>query len=232
MLKISDLQKNYGVRTVLSINTLSIKPHEFVGLIGNNGAGKTTLLSLILDLIAPTKGVVFSKDQAVYKSDRWKSYTGSFLGENFLIPYLTPVEFLSFIGDLHGKNKADLENFINETAAFFSDGITEKKYIRSLSMGNKNKVGILAAIYSSPEVLILDEPFANLDPGSQSWLKNALKELNQKGVTILLSSHDLKHVTDICSRVLLLEKGEIINDLSTHENSLQELEAYFKVGEM
>lgn len=229
MLEINNLKKVYGNRTVLSIKGLHIKPTDFVGLIGNNGAGKTTLLSLILNLIEPTSGNIFSKNQNVYKSDHWKSYTGSYLGENFLIPYLTAVEFLEFIGKLHGKNKADLDNFLQEITGFFPEGINEKKYIRNLSTGNKNKVGILAAIYSSPEVLILDEPFANLDPGSQSWLKTKLIDLNQNGVIILLSSHDLKHVTDICSRILLLDKGEIIKDLCSPKNTLQVLEAYFNV---
>jgi ABC-2 type transport system ATP-binding protein len=229
MLEIKNLQKKYSGRTVLSIESLTVNPQELVGLVGNNGAGKTTFLSLILDLIKATSGYVNSKDQNVYQSDHWKSYTGAYLGENFLIPFLSPIEFLKYIGKLHGKTQSDLDQFLTENAGFFSDGLEGKTYIRNLSLGNKNKTGILASIFTSPEVLILDEPFANLDPGSQSWLKRKLTELNKEGVTILLSSHDLKHVTDICSRILLLDKGEIKNDIPCHENSLQELESYFNV---
>ncbi|HPD96157.1 MAG TPA: ATP-binding cassette domain-containing protein, partial [Tenuifilaceae bacterium] len=106
----------------------------------------------------------------------------------------------------------------------------DKTYIRDLSAGNKNKVGILAAILPKPEILILDEPFANLDPSSQLWLKSKLKELNNNGVTIVVSSHDLKHVTEICSRILILDNGKLVKDIPTNSNSLKELENYFNVS--
>jgi len=227
MIKIHNLKKAYGKRIVLSIEELTINKHELVGIVGNNGAGKTTMLSLILDLIEPSKGTVQSKDQLVSKSEDWKSYTGSYLNEGFLIPFLTPMEFLEFIGKLHGLNSSDVKAFLKENASFYADDITVKKYIRELSAGNKNKVGILASFLSFPEILILDEPFANLDPSSQSWLKSKLKKLNDEGVTIIISSHDLKHVTDICNRILLIEHGIIVKDKNTNAETLDELENYF-----
>jgi len=172
---------------------------------------------------------VNSKDQLVSKVDDWKSYTGSYLNEGFLIPFLTPIEFLEFIGKLHGLNSSDVKNFLNENAPFYADDISAKKYIRELSAGNKNKVGILASMLSAPEILILDEPFANLDPSSQSWLKSKLKKMNDSGVTIIISSHDLKHVTDICNRILLIENGIIVKDKHTNAETLDELESYFYV---
>ena len=209
MIQISNLKKAYGKKVVLSIDDLTINEHELVGIVGNNGAGKTTMLSLILDLIEPSRGSVKSKDQLVSKVDDWKNYTGSYLNEGFLIPFLTPLEFLEFIGKLHGLNSSDVKSFLNENAAFYAEDINSKKYIRELSAGNKNKIGILASILPTPEILILDEPFSNLDPSSQSWLKLKLKKLNDNGVTIIISSHDLKHVTDVCSRILLIENGII-----------------------
>lgn len=229
MIELLELQKTYSEKTVLSIQQLTISTGELVGLVGNNGAGKTTMLSLILDLIKPTTGIARSKQKDVSKWDSWKTYTGSYLGEGFLIPFLTPLEFLDYVGSLHGKNKADLSDFLSAVSGFFSGDMNAKKYIRDLSLGNKNKIGILAAIYASPEILILDEPFANLDPGSQSWLKRKLTELNQKGVSVLMSSHDLKHVTDVCSRVLLLDNGKIIKDIHVNNTALTELEAYFSI---
>jgi len=229
MIKINKLKKAYGKRIVLEIEDLTISEFEFIGIVGNNGAGKTTLLSLILDLIEPSKGFVKSKDQLVSKSDDWKNYTGSYLNEGFLIPFLTPLEFLEFIGKLHKLGSSELNAFLNENAAFYPDDITAKKYIRELSAGNKNKIGILASIFSDPEILILDEPFSNLDPSSQSWLKSKLKKMNDKGVTIIISSHDLKHVTDICNRIVLIEAGKIIKDISTNSETLIELENYFNV---
>ena len=229
MIELINLKKAYTGRTVLSIDNLTIKEKEFIGLVGNNGAGKTTMLSLILDLIKPSGGVVTSKQKLVSESDDWKTYTGSFLGEGFLIPFLTPMEFLEFIGGLHGKKSSDAMDFLSESAGFFTEEINHKKYIRDHSAGNKNKLGILAAIFTDPEVLILDEPFSNLDPSSQAWLKSKLKNLNEGGVTILISSHDLKHVTDICGRIVLLEKGVIIKDCKTNVETLPELEQYFNV---
>ena len=229
MIEILKLQKVYSKSFALTIENLKINKRELVGLVGNNGAGKTTLLSLILDLIKATDGYVKSKDLQVDKTDDWKNYTGSYLNERFLIPYLTPKEFFEFVGDLYGKNKSDIALFMKENEGFFSIE-DEDLYIRELSAGNKNKVGILATMISNPEIIILDEPFANLDPSSQLWLKSKLKELNAKGTTIIISSHDLMHVTEICSRILILEDGKIVNDSKTHSNSLQELESYFKLN--
>jgi ABC-2 type transport system ATP-binding protein len=229
MIEIIDLQKRYGNQVALSIEKLEINKNELVGLVGNNGAGKTTLLSLILDLIAPTSGFVTSKSIKVSDTDAWKSYTGSFLNEGFLIPFLNPVEYLSFIGRLHGINETDVLVFLEENKLFFDIDVFSEKYIRELSAGNKNKVGILASILSKPEFLILDEPFSNLDPSSQSWLKSKLKDLSKEGVTVIISSHDLKHVTEICSRILLLEDGRIVKDANTSNETLIELEKYFEI---
>jgi len=230
MIQINNLKKAYGKKVVLSIDELTINEHELVGIVGNNGAGKTTMLSLILDLIEPSRGSVKSKDQLVSKVDDWKNYTGSYLNEGFLIPFLTPLEFLEFIGKLHGLNRTDVLTFINENAVFYAEDITSKKYIRELSAGNKNKVGILASMLCSPEILILDEPFSNLDPSSQSWLKSKLKKLNDEGITIIISSHDLKQVTDVCSRILLIENGIIVKDKNTNAETLDELESYFNIN--
>jgi len=231
MLEVKNIQKVYNGKTVVNIPELAIANGETVGLVGNNGAGKTTLFRMILDLIRPTKGEVYSKKVNVALTEDWKHYTGSHLDEGFLIDYLTPEEYFKFIGDLHGLSAGDVTERLQPFLDFFNGEIlNQRKYIRDFSKGNQKKVGVAAAALSNPEFLILDEPFANLDPSSQIRLKNLLKFLrDQKNMTLLISSHDLSHVIEVCERIIILEKGQVVQDMATTENTLQELEEYFTV---
>ncbi|WP_129715347.1 ABC transporter ATP-binding protein [Pedobacter sp. SYP-B3415] len=229
MIEIKDLKKIYGNRTVVDIPALEIRAGETVGLVGNNGAGKTTFFRMLLDLIRPTSGAVFSKGEDVSKNSAWKDYTASYLDEGFLIDYLTPEEYFTFIGSLHGLSVAHVADYLRQYEEFFNGEILNRgKYIRDFSKGNQNKVGIAAALMQKPEILVLDEPFANLDPTTQIRLKNLLRDLSVKqNLTTFISSHDLNHVTDICNRIVLVEKGQVIKDIQTDENTLAELETYF-----
>lgn len=232
MIQTKELSKAYKGTTVLNINTLDIPKGQSFGLVGNNGAGKTTYFSLLLDLIKPTTGNITTNEIVVDKSEDWKPFTSAFIDESFLIGYLTPEEYFYFIGDLRGQNKADVDALTAQFEDFFNGEIIgKKKYLRDLSKGNQKKAGIVAALIGNPEVIILDEPFANLDPTTQIRLKQILKDLAEKqGVTVLVSSHDLMHVTDVCERIVVLEKGEIIKDLETNPTTLKELEAHFASG--
>jgi len=232
MITIENLSKAYNNVEVLNIPHLDIPNGQCFGLVGNNGAGKTTLFSLLLDLIAPNSGSVQNKDVIVNESEDWKPFTSAFIDESFLIGYLTPEEYFYFIGELRGQSKADIDAFLMPYTDFFNDEIlNKKKYIRDLSKGNQKKVGVVAALIGSPEVIILDEPFANLDPTTQFRLKAIIKEmaLNQK-TTILISSHDLIHTTEVCSRIVVLNKGNIVKDIQTNTETLKELEAFFSGG--
>ena len=229
MIYTKDLSKTYNGTTVLHIEELTIPKGQSFGLVGNNGAGKTTYFSLLLDLIKPTTGSITSNEVVVDQSEDWKPFTSAFIDESFLIGYLTPEEYFYFIGDLRGQNRADVDALTSQFEDFFNGEILgKKKYLRDLSKGNQKKAGIVAALIGNPEVIILDEPFANLDPTTQIRLKQILKDLAQKqGVTILVSSHDLMHVTDVCERIVVLEKGNIVKDLETNPTTLKELEAHF-----
>jgi len=231
MIHVQNLSKTYNGQTVLNIEDLKIEKGESFGLVGNNGAGKTTFFSLLLDLIQPSTGFIASNDVKIHQSEDWKKFTGAFLDESFLIGYLTPVEYLYFIGELRGVNKASVDEFLVPFQPFFNDEILDgKKYIRDLSKGNQKKVGIAGAFIGDPEVVILDEPFANLDPTTQIRLKNLLKEIAAtKSITMLVSSHDLQHTIEVSNRIVALEKGRIIKDLKTDENTMSELENLFAV---
>ncbi|MCW5914420.1 MAG: ABC transporter ATP-binding protein [Chitinophagaceae bacterium] len=228
LLEVQNLKKNYGNRTVVNIPSLGINQGEAVGLVGNNGAGKTTLFRMILDLIRPTEGKVLSNGEDVSQSDQWKKYTGSFIDEGFVIDYLTPEEYFDFIGQINHLSRAAIQEQLNKFSEVFNDEILKKgKYIRDLSKGNKNKVGIAAALLANPQLLILDEPFANLDPTTQIRLKKLIREYKAHDVTMFISSHDLNHVTEVCDRIVILEKGVIVKDLITSQDTLKELESYF-----
>lgn len=229
MLEFKQLQKSYAGRMVVNINHLNIRAGETIGLVGNNGAGKTTMFRMLLDLIRPDHGEVLSKGVNVANSSDWKNYTASYLDEGFLIDYLTPEEYFIFIGSLHDLSAAHVADYLKQYDEFFNGEILSRgKYIRDFSKGNQNKVGIAAALMQKPELLVLDEPFANLDPTTQIRLKTLIKNLKlTHRLTTLISSHDLNHVTDVCDRIILLEKGVVIKDFHTDENTLKELEAYF-----
>jgi ABC-2 type transport system ATP-binding protein len=231
MIEVKNLEKSYSGITVVNIKAMRVLPGETVGLVGNNGAGKTTLFRMLLDLVRPNKGEVYSKGTSVANAEAWKHYTGSHLDEGFLIDYLTPEEYFSFIGDLHGLSSGDIqERLLPFMDLFNGEILQQRKYIRDFSKGNQKKIGIAAAVLFHPELLILDEPFANLDPSSQIRLKNLLKSLHERyNMTMLISSHDLNHVIEVCERIVILEKGQIVQDMETTENTLQALEAYFTV---
>lgn len=231
MIKVFNLQKAYNGITVLDIPGLIISQGESFGLVGNNGAGKTTFFRLILDLIEPTQGEVMVDDKKVMRNDVWKSSTGSFLDEGFLIDFLTPEEYFKFVGKLHHKSSGDIADFLEGMKDFFNNEVLEtKKLIRDFSKGNQKKIGIAAALLGDPKILILDEPFTALDPSSQIRLKRFLTDLQTRlNMTMLISSHDLNHITEVCSRTVVLEKGKIVKDLQTNSATLKELEDYFAV---
>ncbi len=231
MIQVNNLTKKYNNTTVLNIQELEIPKGQSFGLVGNNGAGKTTFFSLLLDLIEPTSGKIINHNVQVNTSENWKKFTGAFLDESFLIGYLTAEEYFYFIGELRGQNKADVDALLKKYEEFFNNEILNtKKYLRDLSKGNMKKVGIIATLIGNPEVVILDEPFANLDPTTVNRLKKIVKELAENPeVTVLISSHDLQHTVEVCNRIVALNKGEVVKDINTSEETLKELEAFFAV---
>lgn len=232
MIYIQNLQKIFGEKKAVDIESYRINAGDMLGLVGNNGAGKTTLFRLILDLLKADQGSVTINDIAVNESEDWKSFTGAFIDEGFLIDYLTPEEYFYFIGKMYGMKKEEVDERIASFERFMNGEVLgQKKFIRNFSAGNKQKIGIISAMLHQPQLLILDEPFNFLDPSSQSIIKHLLKKYNEEThATILISSHNLNHTVDICPRIALLESGTIIRDINNENNSAEaELEQYFNV---
>ena len=229
MITINNLSKVYETKKVLSIENLEFPKGQTIGLVGNNGAGKTTLFSLILDLIEPSSGFVSIDQEKVNESEQWKNKVGAFIDETFLIGYLTPEEYFYFLGELRGQSKANVDDFLKNFTDFCNGEILNaKKYIRDLSKGNMKKVGIIGALIGTPAIIILDEPFANLDPSTQIKLKNLIRDWSQNlDSTFLISSHDLAHTTEVCERIVVINKGELVKDIQTSPETLRDLEQYF-----
>ena len=233
MIQINNLQKKFGAKTAVNIDNYIINQGDMLGLVGNNGAGKTTLFRLILDLLQADRGNVTINDIDVCKSEDWKNFTGAFIDDGFLIDYLTPEEYFHFIGKMYGLKKEEVDERIAPFERFMNGEVMgQKKFIRNFSAGNKQKIGIISAMWHHPQLLILDEPFNFLDPSSQSIIKQLLKKYNEEhGATVIISSHNLNHTVDVCPRIALLEHGVIIRDIQNENNSAEkELEAYFNVS--
>ena len=234
MITIDKLKKNFGEKVAVDIEHYEINQGDMLGLVGNNGAGKTTLFRLMLDLLKADDGKVIINDIDVSQSEDWKSITGAFIDDGFLIDYLTPEEYFYFIGKMYGLKKEEVDERLIPFERFMSgEVIGHKKLIRNYSAGNKQKIGIISAMLHYPQLLILDEPFNFLDPSSQSIIKHLLKKYNEEHqATVIISSHNLNHTVDVCPRIALLEHGVIIRDIINEDNSAEkELEDYFNVEE-
>ena len=234
MIIIDKLKKNFGEKIAVDIEHYEINQGDMLGLVGNNGAGKTTLFRIMLDLLKADDGKVIIKDIDVSQSEDWKSITGAFIDDGFLIDYLTPEEYFYFIGKMYGLKKEEVDERLIPFERFMSgEVIGHKKLIRNYSAGNKQKIGIISAMLHYPQLLILDEPFNFLDPSSQSIIKHLLKKYNEEHqATVIISSHNLNHTVDVCPRIALLEHGVIIRDIINEDNSAEkELEDYFNVEE-
>jgi ABC-2 type transport system ATP-binding protein len=232
MIKIDNLTKYFGENKALDIKQLQIVEGSIVGLVGNNGAGKTTMLRLILDLCKANSGSVLSAGKDVSKFEEWKEYTGSFLDSGYLIEFLKPEEYFTLICELNHISKEDLQMRLSRFDAFMNGEILgKKKLIKNYSAGNKQKIGIVAAMITNPKVLLLDEPFNFLDPSSQMEMLRLLRELNKEfGTTMILSSHNIELVSEISSRIILLEKGMVKKDISaTAGEAIEELRTYFSI---
>ena len=230
MIEIKNLKKLFGETVACNIDAFTINDGDILGLVGNNGAGKTTLFRMLLDLLQADEGSVVIDGINPAESEAWKQFVGAYIDEGFLIDFLTPEEYFAFLGKISGMMQAEVDERLKDFEQLAAGEVFgQKKLIRNLSAGNKQKVGIISALFLRPKIVILDEPFNFLDPSSQLILKHVLTDYAQAtGATLIISSHNLQHTVDISNRIALLEHGVVIRDLPNSQGSANaELEEYF-----
>ena len=207
------LTKRYGkVRGVENIN-LAVEPGETFGFLGPNGAGKTTTIRTILNFMRPSSGSItlFGLD-SVKDSVAIKQKIGYLAGDYELFENLTGAQYLEFVSNLHTLKDTKLMSELVERLS-----VTLHQKIRTLSRGNKQKIGLVAALLHDPELLILDEPTSGLDPIMQNQFYELMKERKQRGKSVFISSHILSEVQEVCDRVSFMRSGELIETVNVAE---------------
>ncbi|MBB6447222.1 ABC transporter ATP-binding protein [Bacillus benzoevorans] len=205
-IEISHLTKNYGKARGITDVSFTVEEGEIFGFIGPNGAGKSTLIRTLLSLIYPTSGSakIFGKD-CLKHAPEIKKQIGYLPSEVFYYDNMKVIDLLKYSASFYKK---DCSKRIKELAEIMNLDLTKK--IDDLSLGNKKKVGIVQGLLHEPKLIILDEPTSGLDPLMQQKFFDLLKEENQKGATILFSSHILTEVQRLCNRVAIIKEGRLV----------------------
>ena len=225
-LQIIDLTKNFGEQTALNNINLNIKKNEIVGLLGPNGAGKSTLMKSITGVLKIETGQILFQGRDISQSPIESKKNIGFLPENNpLYQDMFVKEYLNFVANIHKISSKRVNEVIDLV------GITpeKSKKISQLSKGYKQRVGLAQAIIHQPDLLILDEPTNGLDPNQIIEIRNLIKEISHEK-TIILSTHIMQEVEALCSRVILIHKGHIIQDCSIEDfkGKFQNLEEAFQ----
>jgi ABC-2 type transport system ATP-binding protein len=200
-----DLTKHFGRLVALDGLDLSVAQGEIFGFLGPNGAGKTTTIRLLLHLLRPTAGRAWIMGVPAENVERAHRYVGYVPGEVSVWPQLTGLETLSLLGNLSGH--VDIA-FRDELIQRFQ--LDPSRRARSYSKGNRQKIALIAALMTRPQVLLLDEPTAGLDPLMEAEFQALAREAASRGQTVFLSSHLLDEVEDVCDRVAILRAGRLV----------------------
>lgn len=209
-LKLANVTKQFGTFEAVSDVTLVIKPGEVVGFVGPNGAGKTTTISMIMGFINPSRGTVEVFGKRINSSSAHKAHEkiGYIAGDMKLPDFLTGDQYLSFMASTVGRDRKHYEMIVHQLAPVLDKPIT------NLSRGNKQKIALIGALQHQPELLILDEPTSGLDPLMQDVFLNTIRKVSATGTTVLMSSHILSEVSDVCDRIVFMKNGRFILDKS------------------
>ncbi|EGQ1612649.1 TPA: ABC transporter ATP-binding protein [Staphylococcus pseudintermedius] len=207
-LKIEQVTKKFGQFTAVNQISFELEKGKMLGFLGRNGAGKTTTFRMILGLSEPTEGRITYNGRVI--NHTMYNHIGYLPEERGLHPKLTVTEELTYLATLKGKDKPAIRKAIDYWLERFKITENRHKKIEALSKGNQQKVQLLASMLHEPELLILDEPFSGLDPVNVELLKQAVKDLNAQGTTIIFSSHRMEHIEELCDALCILKRGEMV----------------------
>lgn len=215
MLKLENVRKTYGSLVAVDNLSFSVKNGEIFGLLGENGAGKTTTFRMIMGLLEPDKGKITLDGKKIdYKvTDK----IGFVTEERSLLTKLTVKEMIEYYGVLKGMDESDIDKKLDYWLEKFEITEYKNKKIKELSKGNQQKIQFISAVINDPILLILDEPFTGLDPINVGLLKDAVKELQKKGCSIIFSSHQMEYIEDFCEQLIILVHGRAILNGSLDE---------------
>ncbi len=212
IIQITSLSKKYKEADDFSLNnlTLSINEGQIFGLLGPNGAGKTTLISMLCGLIKPTSGS-FTISNLMYaeNASEIKNIIGVVPQEYALYPTLTAKENLLYFGSMYGLKGKHLKDKVTESLDFLGLLKFADKRVETFSGGMKRRVNLIAGILHNPKVLFLDEPTVGVDVQSKNVIIQYLKQLNNKGTTIIYTSHHLSEAQDFCTDIAIIDRGKI-----------------------
>jgi ABC-2 type transport system ATP-binding protein len=208
MLEVREALKSYDGRPVVNRVSFEVRPGEIFALLGPNGAGKTTLIRMITDILRPDSGEILLDGQRVGSGDRRRiSYLPE---ERGLYRRAVVLDLLAFYGELKGLSRSEAKDSGMALIQRVELADWAHKQVQSLSKGMQQKVQLCTALIGDPRVLILDEPFSGLDPINVQLLEHILQERRAAGVTILLSTHQMNKVEELCDRALMIHRGHMV----------------------
>lgn len=225
VLEIKNLCKRYSNVVALDNVSLSVKRGAIYGLLGPNGAGKTTILRIINNILVSDSGEVKINGQELSRAT--SKYLGYMPEERGLYAKMRVEEQIIYFGQLKGGDKAELRKNMNEYMELFNIGDERKRRVEELSKGNQQKVQIISTLVHNPELVILDEPFSGFDPINGALLTQLINRLSEKDITIILSSHNMPAIEEMCSDIALINHGKLLL-----EGSIEDIKENNKSGDL